>query len=71
MWTRRASVGLQGRQIHLGGTISSTKSLTGYKKQTGLSKRERGDHLSPALQHFFLISSVLGVELMLGRFGAI
>ncbi len=45
MWSGRASVGLQGRQIRLCGNFSSSKPLNGYKEQAGFSNRERGDCL--------------------------
>lgn len=40
MWTRRTSVGLQGRQIHLCGD-ASVQPLQGHEEQTGFSNRER------------------------------
>lgn len=41
MWTRRTSVGLQGRQIHLRGD-ASIQPLEGHEEQTGFSNGERG-----------------------------
>lgn len=46
MWTRGASVSLQGRQIHLCGCFSTTRQLDGHKEQAGFSHRERGERVS-------------------------
>lgn len=49
MWTRRTSVGLQGRQIHLCGD-ASIQPLGGHEEQTGFSHGERStlSLISPA-----------------------
>lgn len=63
MWTRRTTVSLQGRQIHLCGN-ASIQPVEGHEEQTGFSHRERSTlplissaHL--ALQNIFTADTTI------------